>query len=852
MKSRENSLKFIRRLSAVIMSVALILAFSITDVSLAASMGRKVSLDDPSQVQTGRQLDVSKSKTATNLKKNSNGDWTSEIALTLPSEEETLTSDIVFVMDKSSCREETASKTEDLLSSLRQALAETGSSVKIAMVAFDGTGHVLYPLKEFTGTEEQISQITALAGANSIPQDEKIGGTNMHAGLLAAKEILDGDSSVKAGRKHMVMVSDGLTRLFTGSDGDVKDIYYRGAHSNNFLYGMIGEWSTLRFGNEAFNPPADWNWTMYWDQVQQWVNHDGDTYVHSFKVYGNSASDDEGTKVTDLESFKHLTDEGEDSADKHAMVVDRAVYEAYKTYETLVDSGYRCYVVNVGTSGFGDAFLGALNNLSGNSADVDFSQIRNEILYLVGPGSKVIDVMGTGDGADFDLIDPEKMILRVETTKGVTDYPAVALGDNRFGFKPDENGRQDWYEFVVTYHEKETEAEKREYFEWDIDVPITNFEHVSLIYDVKLSNPKSAPGTYGEYDRDGSKNYNGLHTNDEAYILANPYYGYAELRMARSSVMDGQFDEGIRQYFPRPTVSYTIQSPYIPPAEPTRPEEHTVTFHPNNGQSDFTQTVPDGGKAVRPEDPLRNGYSFDGWYTDSSYTKVYDFTAPVKSNLELYGKWSKTNVPVKPAKPKPKKVSGILLPKVIASGKHKQTLTWTALTNVDGYFIYMNHCDEGKKLHPFKKVADYKALQKRVYVRRNLKTYHNYKYYVAAYKIRNGKKVIVRNSVTVHSVCGNTSFRSTNVRSVKVKKHAVTLKKGQRYTIKASISKFAKNRALLDSTHCGKIRFLSRDSGTASVGYADGIVRAKKAGKTTIYVLGINGIRDKVVITVKA
>lgn len=69
MKSRENSLKFIRRLSAVIMSVALILAFSITDVSLAASVGRKVSLDDPPQVQTGRQLDVSKSKTATNLKK---------------------------------------------------------------------------------------------------------------------------------------------------------------------------------------------------------------------------------------------------------------------------------------------------------------------------------------------------------------------------------------------------------------------------------------------------------------------------------------------------------------------------------------------------------------------------------------------------------------------------------------------------------------------------------------------------------------------------------------------------------------------------------------------------------------
>ena len=286
------------------------------------------------------------------------------------------------------------------------------------------------------------------------------------------------------------------------------------------------------------------------------------------------------------------------------------------------------------------------------------------------------------------------------------------------------------------------------------------------------------------------------------------------------------------------------------PVTPTPSEEHKVTITPNNGDPDITQTVPDGGKAVEPDDLTNDGYKLDGWYTDSTMTQPFDFSQPIKSDIHIYAKWTKTNEPVTPAKPS-KKVSGILLPKVIAKGKHTQMLTWTALKNVDGYFIYTNHCDEGKKLHPFKKVADYKASKARVYTKKNLKTYHNYKYYVAAYKIKNGKKVIVRNSVTVHSVCGNTSARSTNVKSVKVSKHAVTLKKGQIYKVKATISKMNKKRAFLDATHCGLLRYLTADSNIATVNYKTGMIKAKKAGKTTVYVLGVNGIRDKVTVTVK-
>ena len=45
---------------------------------------------------------------------------------------------------------------------------------------------------------------------------------------------------------------------------------------------------------------------------------------------------------------------------------------------------------------------------------------------------------------------------------------------------------------------------------------------------------------------------------------------------------------------------------------------------------------------VRPDDPKRNGYEFDGWYSDIDLTEQWDFeTDPVQRNMTLYVKWAK-------------------------------------------------------------------------------------------------------------------------------------------------------------------------------------------------------------------
>ena len=65
----------------------------------------------------------------------------------------------------------------------------------------------------------------------------------------------------------------------------------------------------------------------------------------------------------------------------------------------------------------------------------------------------------------------------------------------------------------------------------------------------------------------------------------------------------------------------------------------TVTFLSDGGTEIDSQNVVNCNKAIKPEDPEKEGYTFEGWYIQGTDTE-YDFTLPVTSNLMLYAKWS--------------------------------------------------------------------------------------------------------------------------------------------------------------------------------------------------------------------
>ena len=67
-------------------------------------------------------------------------------------------------------------------------------------------------------------------------------------------------------------------------------------------------------------------------------------------------------------------------------------------------------------------------------------------------------------------------------------------------------------------------------------------------------------------------------------------------------------------------------------------EKYTVTFDSNGGTPVTSQTVEGGKKATEPENPTREGYTFDGWYLNN---QKYNFDTAVTKNITLTAKWKK-------------------------------------------------------------------------------------------------------------------------------------------------------------------------------------------------------------------
>jgi uncharacterized repeat protein (TIGR02543 family) len=67
---------------------------------------------------------------------------------------------------------------------------------------------------------------------------------------------------------------------------------------------------------------------------------------------------------------------------------------------------------------------------------------------------------------------------------------------------------------------------------------------------------------------------------------------------------------------------------------------YTVTFDSNGGNNVTSQTITLGDTVNRPTNPIRSGYTFDNWYSDSGLTTVYNFSTTVTGNITLYAKWN--------------------------------------------------------------------------------------------------------------------------------------------------------------------------------------------------------------------
>ena len=70
-----------------------------------------------------------------------------------------------------------------------------------------------------------------------------------------------------------------------------------------------------------------------------------------------------------------------------------------------------------------------------------------------------------------------------------------------------------------------------------------------------------------------------------------------------------------------------------------------VSFNTVFGSFVDTQMVEFAEKATRPENPIKDGCTFEGWYTDGTYKTELDFNTPVTENIVAVAKWSGSPAP---------------------------------------------------------------------------------------------------------------------------------------------------------------------------------------------------------------
>lgn len=71
--------------------------------------------------------------------------------------------------------------------------------------------------------------------------------------------------------------------------------------------------------------------------------------------------------------------------------------------------------------------------------------------------------------------------------------------------------------------------------------------------------------------------------------------------------------------------------------------KYTITFDSKGGSSVASIAQVPNSKVTTPTAPTKNGYTFDGWYTDSDLTTTYTFTTMPEQNFTLYAKWNRAD-----------------------------------------------------------------------------------------------------------------------------------------------------------------------------------------------------------------
>ena len=452
-----------------------------------------------------------------------------KVTLSFPGKREAEPSDVVFVLDKSgaSAQMDIYKQAKEFLSQISQKAKDDGLDIKVGVVLFNKRGNIQQPLTDVvTGYDDILSAMNS----------EVRHGTNMHAGLLAAKSILDADAAVKAENKHVILISDGATYLYC-KNGDFTKPYTRSFGSvegGRNMMGGIWEWQSREYHlNNAWKKFSDGS-NFIFSQAMKSPEKLGEYLAYYRDQYENNS--EKNWAQYDYEYTDAAADNGTANpipVDVTAPCnIDVAFWSTDDTFQSMVNAGYDMNVYYKNAADFdGQIFLKYLvRNSNNGELNADFDKLKKKLVDKIAADSIVEDFIG----ADFDFInDPAKISL---TANGEKLSPEK-IDDGMYGFGKKGDGT---YRFVLQY-----DAGQDERLTLVLNEAASPSKPVVLEYSERLVNVPTEPGTYV------------LKVNESAIL--HP--------------VDGNGVAGDPYEFPVPTVEYTVPEPEQKP-EP-KPEDTT-------------------------------------------------------------------------------------------------------------------------------------------------------------------------------------------------------------------------------------------------------------------------------------
>lgn len=188
--------------------------------------------------------------------------------------------------------------------------------------------------------------------------------------------------------------------------------------------------------------------------------------------------------------------------------------------------------------------------------------------------------------------------------------------------------------------------------------------------------------------------------------------------------------------------------------------------------------------------------------------------------------------------------------KVSQAGR-KINISWGRLSDADGYHVYVQYCGmkfNDKSLNQVIGGNNTSITVKKVNGKK-LDLKKNYKIYVEAYNLSDGKKKILGKSITAHIV-GKNNKKYTNVKKIRVKKNSYTLKQGSTIMIQAKVVLVSRGKKQLSNAHARQFRYASSDKKIATVS-KNGKIKAVGKGTCIVYIYARNGYAKAIKITVK-